>query len=208
MSPSPKISAILLAAGTSVRLGRNKLLLPLSGGSVVQRVALALIDSRAAEVIVVTGHQAAEVRTALGGLSVRFTHNPDFETGQASSLKAGLKAAAEGADGYLFALGDQPLIQTDLVDRLIASFAPGEGEPLAAAPFFKGRRGNPVVISSRLRERLESLSGDEGAKGILKSIMDESPARLAAVEAESEDNFRDIDTQDDFDRLKNSFTDT
>ncbi len=213
MSPFPEISAILLAAGTSSRLGRNKLLLPLGGGCVVQRAARTLIDSRAAEVIVVTGHQDAKVRAALEGMSVRIAHNPDFNSGQASSLLAGLKAAQESADGYLFALGDQPLIHTDLVDRLIASFASrassasGDGGPLAAAPFFRGRRGNPVVISSRLRERIESLTGDEGARSILKSIMDESPARLAAIEAENENIFRDIDTPDDFDRLNNIFTD-
>ena len=63
------------------------------------------------------------------------------------------------------------------------------------------------MISSRLRERLESLSGDEGARSILKSIMDESPARLGAIEAENENIFRDIDTPDDFDRLNNIFTD-
>ena len=85
MPKKPKISAVLLAAGASRRLGRNKLLLEVGGRPVVRRAAAALLGAEVSEVIVVTGHEAEAVRRALGGLDVRLVHNPAFADGQAAS---------------------------------------------------------------------------------------------------------------------------
>ena len=202
MPTAPKISAVLLAAGLSSRLGRNKLLIPLGGVPTVRRSALALTESGAAEVIAVTGHEATEVEAALDGLGISFVHNPDYETGQATSLTAGLKAAARGADGFLFALGDQPLLEARLIDALIDAFAAPGGSALAAAPFFGGRRGNPVLFSSNLRGELEALRGDEGARKILDRIREESPDRFLEIEAEGEEIFWDMDTDADVEKIR------
>ncbi len=199
MAGTPIISAILLAAGLSQRLGRNKLLLSPGGVPIVRRAAMALLDSRAAEVIVVTGHEAEKVRAALEGLDVRFVHNPDYETGQGMSLLTGLAEAAREAEGYLFALGDQPFMTTHLIDRLIGAF--GSSQAHVAAPFYKGRRGNPILISRELREELLALGGDEGARSIVSRVQAESPDRFAAVEAASEALFWDIDTEEDYEKV-------
>ncbi|MBT3349824.1 MAG: nucleotidyltransferase family protein [Nitrospinaceae bacterium] len=196
-----RISAILLAAGLSSRLGRNKLLASLGGKAAVRRVAEAALASKAAEVVVVTGHEREGVEAALAGLSVTLVHNPDFESGQASSLVAGVRAAAPEADGYLFALGDQPLIGTGLIDELIEIFALSDAT-LAAAPVINGRRGNPALISASLKAELEALRGDEGARGIIKTIENESPSRFMTVVCGAEEMFWDIDTEEDFERVR------
>ncbi len=205
MDGTPIISAILLAAGLSQRLGRNKLLLSPGGVPIVRRAAMALLDSRAAEVIVVTGHEAEKVRAALEGLDVRFVHNPDYETGQGMSLLTGLAEAAREAEGYLFALGDQPFMTTRLIDRLIGAF--GSSQAHVAAPFYKGRRGNPILISRELREDLLALGGDEGARSIVSRVQAESPDRFAAVEAASEALFWDIDTEEDYEKVLSGLRD-
>ncbi len=203
MATTPKVSAILLAAGMSMRLGRNKLLVLLSGVPIVRRAAMALLESQVSEVIVVTGHESSIVRDALIGLNVRFVHNPHFPDGQSLSLLTGLAEAARDTEGYLFALGDQPFMASSLIDRLIGAYRGSTA--LAAAPFYKGRRGNPVLLSPELREDLLALDGDEGARSILARVQAESPDRLLAIEADSEALFWDIDTEEDYEKLKARF---
>ncbi|OGL64155.1 MAG: hypothetical protein A3J27_03800 [Candidatus Tectomicrobia bacterium RIFCSPLOWO2_12_FULL_69_37] len=199
MTRDPRISAILLAAGLSQRLGRNKLLLPAGGMPVVRRAALALAESRAAEVIAVVGHEAPAVSAALEGLRLRIVHNPGYAQGQSTSLRAGLAQAAPETEGFLFALGDQPLLTAGWVDRLIGAFAAAPEGTLAAALYHGGRRGNPVLLATSLRGELARLEGDEGARKILRRLEEEG--RLLAVPAGEEDLFLDLDTEADHARL-------
>lgn len=203
MSRDPRISAILLAAGLSRRLGRNKLLLPAGGMPVVRRAALALADSRASEVIAVTGHDAPAVTAALEGLRIRIVHNPDYAQGQSTSLRAGTAQASPEAEGLLFALGDQPLLTADWVDRLIAAFASAPAGTLAAALYHEGRRGNPVLLSASLRGEIAQIQGDEGARQVLRRL--EREEQVAAVSVEEEDLFLDLDTEADHMRLRAKF---
>ena len=110
------VAAIVLAAGRSTRMGGpNKLLAELDGKKLVRIVAEQALASKATDVIVVTGHQADLVEQALAGLNVKFVRNPDFAGGLASSVKAGISAVPDNADGAVVCLGDMPLIrcQTD-----------------------------------------------------------------------------------------------
>src|ERR1700726_1586508 len=108
------VAAIILAAGRSTRMGGpNKLLAELSGKKLVRIATEQVLASRARGVIVVTGHQADEVRKALHGLKVTFVHNPDFAEGLASSVKTGIAAVPDDADGAVICLGDMPLIDSD-----------------------------------------------------------------------------------------------
>ena len=201
MPDPPRISCILLAAGISRRLGRNKLLLEVEGEPSVRRAARALLGSKAAEVIAVTGHEREKIEDALAGLPVRFAHNERYAEGQAGSLQCGLQAADPGAAGYLFALGDQPLLSAGLVDRLIQAFGTEAPPPLIAAPFAEGKRGNPVLFSAELKSELAALTGDRGAREIIEKVRAEAPDRFRAVEAESADLFLDIDTEADYKRI-------
>src|SRR4051812_4976596 len=119
LTESPTVVCIVLAAGRSTRMGAaNKLSADVGGKPMVRHAVEAALASAASPVLVVTGHQAEEVRAALTGLAVRFVHNRDYAAGLASSLKAGIGALPEGAVGALVLLGDMPQITAADLDRL------------------------------------------------------------------------------------------
>ncbi len=184
------VSAVILAAGRSTRMGGpNKLLAELNGKSLVRIVAEQVLASKAQGVIVVTGHQAEQVEKALQGLKVKFVRNPDFAVGLASSVKAGIAAVPADADGAVVCLGDMPLISSQLIDRLIEAFAPDSGN-LIAVPVSDNRRGNPVLWSRRFFAELMTLDGDIGARHLISRHGE----AVAEVPVEGFGAFLDIDT--------------
>jgi molybdenum cofactor cytidylyltransferase len=184
------IAAIILAAGRSTRMGGpNKLLAELEGKKLVRIATEQALASKASEVIVVTGHQAELVEQALAGLNVKFVRNPDFAGGLASSVKAGISAVPADADGAIVCLGDMPLIDAHLIDRLIESFAPDRGN-LIVVPVADGRRGNPVLWSRRFFSELMTLDGDIGARHLIARHSE----AVAEVPVDGDSAFLDIDT--------------
>ncbi len=184
------VVAVILAAGRSTRMGGpNKLLAELSGKPLVRIVTEQALASGASGVIVVTGHQAAEVEKALTGLKVKFVRNPDFAAGLATSVKSGIAAVPANADGAVVCLGDMPLIDAHLIDRLIEAFAPDRGN-LIAVPVSDGRRGNPVLWSRRFFDELMTLDGDIGARHLIAK----HNQAVAEVPVEGHGAFLDIDT--------------
>jgi molybdenum cofactor cytidylyltransferase len=184
------VAAIILAAGRSTRMGGpNKLLADLGGKPLVRTVTEQALASKAQSVIVVTGHQAEQVEKALHGLKVKFVRNPDFAEGLASSVKAGVAAVADSADGAVICLGDMPLISSNLIDRLIEAFAPDRGH-LIAVPVSDNKRGNPVLWSRRFFNELMTLNGDIGARHLIARHSE----AVAEVPVEGFGAFLDIDT--------------
>ena len=169
--------------------GPNKLLAELDGKKLVRIAAEQALASKASEVIVVTGHQADLVEQALAGLKVKFVRNPDFTGGLASSVKSGIGAVSEHADGAVICLGDMPLIDAQLIDRLIETFAPDRGH-LIAMPVSEGRRGNPVLWSRRFFRELMTLDGDVGARHLIAKHTE----AVAEVPVDGDSAFLDIDT--------------
>jgi molybdenum cofactor cytidylyltransferase len=185
-----QVAAVILAAGRSTRMGGpNKLLAELNGKKLVRIVAEQALASKASLVIVVTGHQSAEVAAALKGLDVVFVTNPQFADGLATSVKAGIAAVPGSVDGAIVCLGDMPLVETRLIDRLIESFAPDRGS-LIVVPVAGGRRGNPVLWSRRFFPELMALDGDIGARHLIAQHAE----AVAEVEVEGKSAFLDIDT--------------
>jgi molybdenum cofactor cytidylyltransferase len=184
------VAAIVLAAGRSTRMGGpNKLLAELDGKKLVRIATEQALASKASEVIIVTGHQADLVEQALSGLKVKFVRNPDFAGGLASSVKAGIAAVPANADGAVICLGDMPLIDAKLIDRLIDAFEPDRGH-LIALPVSDGRRGNPVLWSRRFFPELMTLDGDVGARHLIAKHAE----AVAEVPVEGFGAFLDIDT--------------
>jgi molybdenum cofactor cytidylyltransferase len=184
------VAAIVLAAGRSTRMGGpNKLLAELDGKKLVRAVTEQALASRASPVIVVTGHQHADVERALQGLDVQLVHNPDFADGLAGSVKTGIAAVPETADGAIVCLGDMPLVDTQTIDRLIDALSPDQGL-LIAVPVNDGRRGNPVLWARRLFGELMALEGDFGARHLIVKHAD----AVAEVEVNGRGPFLDIDT--------------
>ncbi len=205
MADARRITAILLAAGLSKRLGRNKLLLPLGDETVLRKTAKAVLASDVSEVILVTGHEEAAVKQAVGGLDVRLAHNPRYAEGQSTSMIAGIGAAHEEACAYLFVLGDQPLLTPGIVNDLISLYETSRPDALVAAPVFEGRRGNPALFSASLKDELLRTSGDAGGRGIIRRLETESPEQIVFHRLPNDDIFLDIDTEEDYERMLRKF---
>jgi molybdenum cofactor cytidylyltransferase len=191
------ITAIVLAAGTSSRYGaENKLLQPFDGGSVVRTVVQCMREGGLAHVIVVTGHQAAEIRAALAGTDVTFAHNARYQTGeQVSSVKAGLAAAstlaaaaALGATAALIMLGDMPLLPAAIVRRIIRAYALGCGGIIA--PRYGAIRGHPVLIARRFWPQAHALP--DGAP--MRRLLEAHPGDVALLQVNTDSVLRDVDT--------------
>ncbi len=189
---APQIAAIVLAAGLSRRMGaQNKLLAEVGGQPMVRHVVEAAQASRADPVIVVTGHQADAVRSALDGLEVRFAHNPDFADGLSTSLARGLREMPEACDGAVVLLADMPGIAATHIDRLIAAFNPVEGRAVCVATHH-GKRGHPVLWARGYFPEIAAITGDRGAKALLT----EHEEAVEDVEISSEAVLVDVDTPD------------
>ncbi len=184
------IACIVLAAGRSTRMGAaNKLLADLGGKAMVRRVVEAALASGARPVLVVTGHQAADVQAALAGLEVAFAHNPDYAVGLSSSLKAGIRAVPASAEGALVMLGDMPQITGVHLDRLIAAFADDKGSPIIVSTH-SGKRGNPVLWPRGYFAEMLQLDGDAGARRLMAAHADE----IREVDLGTDAIFADVDT--------------
>lgn len=161
------VAAVVLAAGKASRMGDNKLLLELDGRALVRHVAMAALASRAQPVVIVTGNDADRVREALSDLDVRFVHNPEFATGMASSLKAGIAAVGDAA-GALVCLGDMPRVTAAHLDALIASFETAHDDGAIVVPTCERKRGNPVLWGHRHFADIATLVGDVGARALIE----------------------------------------
>ncbi len=185
---APRIAAVVLAAGLSSRMGTNKLLQEWRGKPLLRWTVEAAIEGDAQPVIVVIGNDASRVEAALKGIDVSFVHNPNYREGLSASLKAGIEAVPESADGALVLLGDMPEVDATLINRMVAAFSPPDGRSICVA-IHGNKRGNPVLWARSFFPEIETLSGDEGAKRLFARHED----MLCEVEAGSA-VLRDIDT--------------
>ena len=164
-----RVGAVVLAAGKSTRMGgRNKLLASIDGTPVVARVVDAALASRAAQVVVVTGHDKVPVAAVLRRRPIELVHNPDYDRGLSSSLRVGLTALDAAVDAALVCLGDMPWVAAAHLDALIAAFESAPGEPPICVPTHDGERGNPVLWPARDFAELCGLDGDAGGRRLIR----------------------------------------
>ncbi|MDP7241286.1 MAG: nucleotidyltransferase family protein, partial [Rhodospirillales bacterium] len=141
------------------------------GQPMVARVVDAVVASTAAPAIVVTGHQADDVRRVLSERAVTVVENPDYAAGLSTSLKRGLVAVPPGIDGVLVCLGDMPRVTTSQINRLIHAFDPAAGRAICV-PTHGGKRGNPVLWSRRFIPEMLEIAGDVGARHLIGAYAD------------------------------------
>lgn len=166
-----EVATIVLAAGRGTRFGAEpKLLALLDGKPLVRHVAEAAVLSSASPVLVVTGHRAEEVRSALDGLPVQLVHNAHFGDGLSTSLRSGFAALPSNTGAAVVLLADMPRVGAGLTDLLVAAWL--ASRPTALVPVFQGRRGNPAVLSRALTREIEALTGDAGAGPLLRGRAD------------------------------------
>jgi molybdenum cofactor cytidylyltransferase len=193
-----RIAAVVLAAGRSTRMGAvNKMLAEIGGKPLVRIAAEQALASRAKPVIVVTGHERERVEQALAGLAVQLVHNPDYAEGLGTSLKAGIAALPEVADGAVVCLGDMPQVDAGLIDKLIGGFDPERGA-LVVVPSIEGRRGNPVLWSRRFFPDLMQIQGDIGARHLIGHYAE----AVVEIPVAGEAALTDVDTPESLSAVK------
>jgi molybdenum cofactor cytidylyltransferase len=194
-APPPKISGILLAAGESRRMGQPKLCLPWGKSTLIESVVGNFLESHLFELIVVVGGDGDRIRRVLASKPLRIVENSYYREGMSTSIREGVEAASDQAEGYLIGLGDQPLITADIIDHLITSFA--EERPGIAVCANEGKNGHPVIFSRRFRDALCALRGDRGGRDLMK----EHAAKVKQVEVGTRAIVIDIDTPEDYRKL-------
>ncbi len=189
--PKPgSIYALILAAGTSSRLGRSKQLLELDGQALVAHVAARALRSTVDHVVVVVGAESEGVKAALTGLPVDIVENPDFQSGQASSLVCGLGAVRAHADAIIVLLGDQPGIDPVVIDRVVS--ARRRDRAGLAMARYGDERGHPVLFGHEYFDELSLIHGDQGGREVIKRHHQE----LVLVPATSGTVPMDVDTEE------------
>jgi CTP:molybdopterin cytidylyltransferase MocA len=182
--------ALLLAAGSSSRMGRSKLDLDLGGRSVFERALDVLLASPVDRVVVVL--PAIRERALPATDRVRSVTNPHPEEGIASSIRVGVAAVHEGTRAVLVALADKPLVKPETVSKLLSRFERGDVQ--IVYPTYRGNQGHPVLLARELFPELGKLEGDSGAKSLLHQYGE----RAAGVETEDPGILLDIDTPEDY----------
>jgi molybdenum cofactor cytidylyltransferase len=187
------ITGIILASGFSQRMNTEKLLLSVEGMPVVERVIRAATLSRLDHVILV--YQKEEIKELGKKYNIVTVCNHRANEGQSAAIKKGIPASSPESDAFMFLVGDQPFLDLYTINTLIDTFL--KDETPIVVPVYRGRRGNPVIFSSKLKDKLLKLEGDCGGRTIINQ-MEES---VRFVPIESTFIGIDIDTREDYERI-------
>ncbi len=188
--PFSKVSGIIMASGYARRMNTQKLLMPVDGVPVLERVIRAAMASRLNEIIVI--YRDDPVRALAERYPVKVFHNPNAPFGQSESVKIGVSKADGDAEGLMFLVGDQPFVSPEIIDGLIDLF---ETNPRRiVVPKYNGKRGNPVLFPAGLKGALNELQGDIGGREIIHHRYNLVSEHIV----EDERAGLDIDTLDDY----------
>ena len=184
---------IILAGGSSSRLGRPKQVLPLGESTLIERIARTALGSALGKVFVVTGAHEGPVREALARLTVTIVQNDQWEEGMSSSIRTGIKALVD--DGYapaavILCVCDQPFVTTGLLSAIVRKKEEVGKGMIACA--YAGTIGVPVLFDSRYFYNLRDLAAGEGAKSLLFRYSEDVDTIAFP------DGAKDIDTEEDY----------
>lgn len=188
------ISAVILAAGQSRRMGTQKLLLPFDGQPMIVRIVDELLRSPVDRVLVVVSRQGKDVQEVLADRCVQVVTNTHAEEEMLYSVRSGLLAVPQGTSGVMVALGDQPGISATVVSDLIQTFH--ETDRGIVVPTHQGRRGHPLLFAIDYRD--EVLAQYEGCG--LRGLLDAHPQDVFEVEVTTSGVLEDMDLPEDYQR--------
>jgi len=176
-------------------MGQTKQLLPIDGQPMVRRVVQAVCQAGLAQVVVVVGAEGERVARTLADLELEIVHNQAWEQGMSTSLRAGLNALRPEIEAALLVLADQP----GLTPSVLAALVDGYRASRAAivAPFYGGRRGNPVLFARALFAELGQVEGDQGGRALLVRYQQD----VARVDLDDAAILLDVDTRQDYEGL-------
>lgn len=184
------ISAIIMASGFSNRMGKNKLLMNYNNKPIIQNVLEVVKKYNFKDKVVVS--QYDEVLCISNKHGFKSVINTNAYLGQSESIKLGIKSCDE-CDGYMFFVGDQPLIQEEDINKLTKAFE--ENKDYIIIPTYKEIKGNPVIFPSNLKEKFLKLEGDKKGKDIIKDYK-----KIKFVEVNKK-TLIDIDTVKDYENI-------
>ena len=189
-----------MAAGESIRFGKPKQLLRLGNKYLIQWVLDAALGSRLKQIILVLGHEHQKILQALGNDAqhphLQVVINHQYKQGQSVSLQTGLLKIQDLFPSIMFLLGDQPMLKTATIDFLLDRFWSSDKD--ICVPVHDGKRGNPTIFSQEFYSQLLKIKGDRGGRTIIEGY----PDRVLEVEIDDRECFFDIDTQKDFEKIK------
>jgi molybdenum cofactor cytidylyltransferase len=194
---SVHIGAVVMAAGLSKRMGKQKLVLPWGGQTVIEKVIATLFSSEVKEVVVVTGGASDEIKSALSDQPVQVVFNPDYADGiMLNSLRVGLKALDQSLDASLIALGDNPQIEQEIVEKIINEYKNTQSRLIV--PSYDMRRGHPWLVDKSFWQTLIEWDINRTLRDFLNQYSKEIhylPVNTASV-------VMDLDTPEDYESQK------
>jgi molybdenum cofactor cytidylyltransferase len=191
------VSAIVLAAGASSRMGSQKQLLRLGSKSLLEHTIGHVQASRVDEIIVVLGSAAEAIRPNIpAATNIKVVVNEDFAAGMGSSLNRGLAELSPQSDATLVVLADQPLVKAATINRLIDEYQ--RHKPQILIPLYRGFRGNPVLLDRSVFPEIARLKGDTGCRAIFGDHLE----NISKVEVEDPGILLDADRPEDLARLQ------
>lgn len=187
-----KIWAIILAAGASTRMNRQKLLLPFNGKTIIETVVENVARSVNSNILVVLGSHREQIREQIVNYNVKFCINANYTDGMLSSVICGFRALPEEAKVALIFLADQPQIPSPVTDLVIETWQKsGKG---IVIPTFNGKRGHPVLIETRYKTEIEKLDPEKGLRVLAEKFKND----VYEVECSIPEILRDIDTPEEY----------
>ena len=187
------ISLIILAAGMSTRFGGNKLLKKINDSTMIENVVKSAVSSEADEVVVVLGYEAEKIKEVLKKFSCKFVYNPDYKSGQSSSVKVGVKFVMNYADAVMILPGDIALITPRSINLVIDEYKRSKSPIVVAS--YQGRAGHPILFDRSLFNELMEIN--EETMG-LKAVINRHKDVVKKVDVGSDEVLIDIDTEEDF----------
>jgi CTP:molybdopterin cytidylyltransferase MocA len=195
------ISALILAAGFSSRMGRFKPLLPLGFGettkqNVLERQICLFQRPEIQEIRVVTGHRAEDIERIAGAMGVETVFNPDYAQGMFSSVTTGLDSLDDTCNAFFVMPVDIPLVTPATISLLLDAWR--AKKPAVLYPGFQGKRGHPPLISMAIRDKILGWPGDQGLRGALGGVED------LAMDVETQDRYilMDMDYPEEYEQIQ------
>jgi len=187
-----EIWAIILAAGASTRMKKQKMLLPFNGKTIIETVVENAARSLNSNIVVVLGSHREAIQNKIDNYSVKFCVNENYLDGMLSSAICGFRALPKEAKAALIFLGDQPQIPSQATDLVIEAWH--RSKKGIVMPTFNGRRGHPVLIETKFKAEIERLDPEKGLRTLAQKFKND----VYEVECNLPEILRDIDTPEEY----------
>lgn len=184
------VTGIVLASGFSRRMNRNKLALTIEGIPIIERVIIAGVNSNLGEILII--YRDPSVKTIADQYKLKSVYNNNAIAGQSESIKLGLKNANHNSQAYLFLMGDQPFITSEVINQIIQAHQNNNKNIIV--PMYDGKKGSPVLFPDQHREKLLAIKGDSGGRALISD--ENNPVQYEKIQDKRAG--MDIDTWDEY----------